>query len=126
MPIKTSVKYTDSLVAIAAIDFPTTVKFYRQLLQQEPSTYVDNFYAEFKLEQLKLALFKPKRGQEAEFAHSKGSGISLCLEVKDLQEAIAYWQEIGYPPPGAIITASHGQEIYAYDPAGNRIILHQA
>ncbi|MGL4621884.1 MAG: VOC family protein, partial [Chroococcidiopsis sp.] len=34
--------------------------------------------------------------------------------------------EIGCPPLGQIVTASHGREIYAYDPDGNRIILHQA
>ncbi|EDX77907.1 hypothetical protein MC7420_7645 [Coleofasciculus chthonoplastes PCC 7420] len=32
---------------------------------------------------------------------------------------------MGYPPPGEIIVASHGREIYAYDPNGNRLILHQ-
>ncbi len=25
-----------------------------------------------------------------------------------------------------LITASHGREIYAFDPAGNRLILHQS
>jgi hypothetical protein len=40
--------------------------------------------------------------------------------------AIATLTHLGYPPPGEIIEASHGREIYAYDPAKNRLILHQA
>ncbi|MBA2747243.1 MAG: hypothetical protein H0U45_00545 [Tatlockia sp.] len=52
--------------------------------------------------------------------------MSLCLEVEDLASAIAYLINIGYPPPGEIVTASHGKEIYACDPDGNRLILHQS
>jgi len=43
-----------------------------------------------------------------------------------LKEAIAYLTSLGYPPPGEITTASHGREIYAYDPMNNRLILHQS
>jgi hypothetical protein len=31
-----------------------------------------------------------------------------------------------YAPPGEITTASHGREIYAYDPNSNRLILHES
>jgi len=51
--------------------------------------------------------------------------MSLCLEVADLEGAIAHLTQLGYPPSGAIITASHGREVYAYDPDGNWLILHQ-
>ena len=51
---------------------------------------------------------------------------AVCLEVADLERAIACLSELGYSPPGEIITASHGREIYAYDPTGNRLILHQS
>ncbi|MHC5860203.1 VOC family protein [Nostoc sp.] len=54
------------------------------------------------------------------------SKISLCLEVSNLEDAIAHLTSLGYPPPGEISIASHGKEIYAYDPDGNRLILHQA
>ncbi|MEH2113797.1 VOC family protein [Nostoc sp.] len=54
------------------------------------------------------------------------SKISLCLEVSNLEDAIAHLTSLGYPPPGEISIASHGREIYAYDPDGNRLILHQA
>ena len=55
-----------------------------------------------------------------------GSRMSLCLEVTDLPMAIAHLTDMGYPPPGEIIAASHGTEIYAYDPDNNRLILHQS
>ncbi|MBD0267928.1 MAG: VOC family protein, partial [Cyanobacteria bacterium Co-bin8] len=47
-------------------------------------------------------------------------------EVVDLEGAIAHLTTLGYPPPGPVMIASHGREIYAYDPDGNRLILHQS
>nr|WP_289501139.1 hypothetical protein [Gloeocapsopsis sp. IPPAS B-1203] len=52
--------------------------------------------------------------------------MSLCLEVSDLENAVAHLTSLGYPPLGETLTASHGKEIYAYDPQGNRLILHQS
>lgn len=83
-------------------------------------------YAEFQLPSLKLGIFKPKQTHYLEFEHSTKSKMSLCLEVSNLEDAIAHLSVLGYPPPGQIITASHGREIYAYDPDGNRLILHQS
>ena len=100
------------------------VLFYTQLLTQ-PKLYIPNVYAEFQLPSLKLAIFKPKHTNQSEFENTCKSGMSLCLEVTDLENAIALVTTLGYPPPGEIITASHGREIYAYDPDGNRLIIHQ-
>ena len=75
---------------------------------------------------MRLGIFKPKASNQAEFINSTQSSMSLCLEVKDLEAAIAHLTKIGCPPPGQIVTASHGREIYAYDPDGNRIILHSS
>src|SRR5919199_1626300 len=96
-------QYTDAFVTLAAAEAETLVRFYSQLLAQEP---------------------KPNHLQE--FENSSQSSMSLCLEVDDLEDAIAHLTSIGYPPPGEITTASHGREIYAYDPVGNRLILHQS
>ncbi len=120
-----NIKYTDAFITIATIDINKTVEFYRQLLKLNPEPYIPNAYAEFRLEKLKLAIFNPKESNVIEFNNSKGSGLSICLEVVDLSKAIATLTAMGYPPPGEIITASHGREIYAYDPNGNRLILHQ-
>lgn len=116
-----------ALVTLAAVDIEKIVSFYTQLLNQEPSICIPNVYAEFQLPGVKLGIFRPKETHRQEFENShlaKGS-MSLCLEVSNLEGAIAHLTALGYPPSGEIITASHGREIYASDPAGNRLILHQ-
>ena len=118
-------KYSEVFVTIATENIEQLVSFYSQLLQKQPSHYRHGLYAEFDLEKLRLSIFKPKPQRQAEFVNS-GSSMSLCIEVEDLDRAIAYLSDLGYPPPGDIIEASHGQEVYAYDPANTRLILHQS
>lgn len=117
------IQIKETFVTIAGENLDSLVEFYQGLLGQAPQSYAPQRYAEFKLPGLKLALFKPKDAQE--FIASAGA-MSLCLEVEDLEGAIATLTKLGHQPPGDIICASHGQEIYAYDPAGNRLILHQS
>ncbi len=95
-------------------------------MQLNTKNYIPNTYGEFQLEKLRIAIFKPKEPHIIEFNNSKNSGLSICLEVVDLAKAIAKITAMGYPPPGEIITASHGREIYAYDPTDNRLILHES
>ncbi|MEH2086628.1 VOC family protein [Nostoc sp.] len=128
-------QYTNAFVTIASVNFEKLVNFYTKLLEQKPVSLVPNVYAEFNLVSMRLGIFKPKNTNESEFeamsddkllcVYAK-SKISLCLEVSNLEDAIAYLNALGYPPPGEISIASHGREIYAYDPDGNRLILHQA
>ena len=113
------------LVTISTDKVQLLANFYRQLLQQQPKIYRPPIYTEFKLENLRLAIFRPKAERLAEFVNYNSS-MSLCLEVENLDKAIAHISDLGYPPPGEIIEASHGREIYAYDPEGNRLILHQS
>jgi catechol 2,3-dioxygenase-like lactoylglutathione lyase family enzyme len=120
-----SLQITDSLVTVASTNLEKLVNFYTDLLSQQPRKYIPNVYAEFQLPGVKLGLFKPKPTHKGEFTNSTQSKMSLCLEVKNLENAIAHLIHLGYPPPGEITTASHGQEIYIYDTDGNRIILHQ-
>jgi predicted enzyme related to lactoylglutathione lyase len=117
---------TTALVTLATSDLEKLVSFYTNLWQQKPQNYRENVYAEFQLSDLRLGIFQPSKGNEAEFANGLNSEMSLCFEVQDLDAAIAHLTNIGYPPPGKIVTASHGREIYAYDPDGNRLIWHQA
>ncbi|QLE55031.1 VOC family protein [Nostoc sp. TCL26-01] len=119
-------EYTDTIVAIATLNIEKLVEFYTNLLGQEPITFIPNVYAEFKFNSWRLGIFQPQQTHESEFPHSDKNRISLCLEVSNLEEAIAHLTSIGFPPPGKIAIASHGKEIYAYDPDNNRIILHQA
>jgi predicted enzyme related to lactoylglutathione lyase len=117
--------YTQALVTIASVNLENLVSFYTELLEQNPASVIPDVYAEFQLPGVRLGIFQPHKNHRSEFANSAQSQISLCLEVSNLEVAIAHITNIGYPPPGEITTASHGREIYAYDPDGNRIILHQ-
>jgi predicted enzyme related to lactoylglutathione lyase len=119
-------KYTEAFVTLAASEFEMLVQFYTKFLALEAQVYLPNSYAEFQLMGLRLGIFKPKESHEQEFANTHKSSTSLCLKVENLENAIAYLTEIGYPPPGEIAIASHGREIYAYDPVGTRIILYQS
>jgi len=119
-------QYTDAFVTIATTDIENIVLFYTDFLGEKPIKLIPNVYGEFQLIGVKLGIFQPKKTNESEFINSLKSKISLCLEVSNLEDAIAHLTALGYPPPGKITTASHGREIYAYDPDGNRIILHQS
>jgi catechol 2,3-dioxygenase-like lactoylglutathione lyase family enzyme len=121
----TQLRCREAFVALATPNVETLVAFYQALLDQVPKPYQPSIYAEFALPGLRLGLFCPQADHGAEFAHAQGGTLSLCLEVTDLEGAIAHLSAIGHSPPGNITTASHGREIYAYDPDGNRLILHQ-
>lgn len=118
--------YNEAFLTIATDEWETVTGFYSQLLEQQPKPEIANSYAEFQLPGLRLGIFKPKPSHRQEFESNSSGAMSLCLEVDDLERAIAHLTTCGYPPPGEIATASHGREIYAYDPAGNRLILHQS
>ena len=114
-----------AFIALATAQLSRQVDFYNRFLKIAPTPYTAT-YAEFSLKGLRLAIFVPKADNAAEFAASRSGAMSVCLEVSDLKGAIAHLQAIGYPPPGNVLSSSHGQEIYAYDPDGNRLILHQS
>lgn len=120
-----TIQYTDAFLTIATRDIDKAIAFYSQLLNQQPQPYIPNVYAEFTLRSLRLAIFKPKKAHEFEFSDSRYSGMSICLEVVNLEATIEHLKEMGYPPLGEIQNTSHGREIYAYDPMNNRLILHQ-
>lgn len=112
-------------ITLASPHFEQLVTFYQGLLGIDPHPHLPDRYAEFQLPGLRLGLFCPQADHQAEFAAPSSGAMSLCLEVADLEAAIARLSDLGYPPPGPVITASHGREIYAYDPVGSRLILHQ-
>jgi predicted enzyme related to lactoylglutathione lyase len=118
--------YTTVFVALADVGDGLLVRFYQHLLQQDPIVHVPNVYAEFQLAGLRLGIFQPKASHQAEFDHGSSGSMSLCFEVTDLESAIDRLAAIGYPVTREITVASHGREVYAYDPAGNRLILHEA
>ncbi|NES94508.1 MAG: VOC family protein [Desertifilum sp. SIO1I2] len=113
-------------MVVAARNWQSLVSFYGQLLNQSPQPCIANVYAEFQLPGLRLGIFEPKASDKGEFAGFTSGSMSLCLEVEHLESAIAHLTNLGYPPMGEIIQASHGREVYASDPEGNRLILHEA
>lgn len=117
---------TSAFITLASERFEDLVDFYSALLGQGAEPYQRDRYAEFQLPGLRLAIFRPKPDQAEQFNASTSGAMSLCLEVVALEAAIARLTDLGYPPPGPVLTASHGREVYACDPDGNRLILHQS
>ena len=120
-----SVALKSIFLALSSLKLDPQVSFYSAFLQIAPSVKTDS-YAEFVLPGMRIAIFVPKADSAYEFAAKSSGPMSLCLEVEDLERAIAHLKSIGHAPPGNIMHTSHGQEIYAYDPDGNRLILHQS
>ena len=118
-------QYKTAFLTIASQNLETLVTFYKLLLEQSPDPYLPNKYAEFQLQGgLTLGIFQPKETHNNQFSQPEKSAMSLCIEVSNLESAIAQISSLGYPPTSQMVTASHGKEIYAYDPDGNRLILH--
>ena len=86
-------------VALAANDFAAVVEFYHHVFEAEPTAHMPDRYAEFRLSGIKLGIFKPQPSHVDEFAQSSGAGLSLCVEVSDLDSAIAHLEHLGYQPP---------------------------
>lgn len=125
MTIHMVLQCTSAFVTLTSVDIELLIRFYTNLLGQEPEPHIPNIYAEFHLPCLRLGIFRPKQTHQQEFQNQYQCAMSLCLEVRDLESAITHLTALDYPPPGEILTAPHGREIYAYDPAGNRLILYQ-
>ncbi len=118
---------TEAFVALGSIDLDKLVIFYTQLFGQNPQPYQPKIYAEYHLPGLRLAIFVPKPDHELEFGQSRQSktgSMSICLQVSDLEQVIRELEVMSYPL-GNIITASHGRELYIYDPDGNRLIFYE-
>ncbi|MBK4731816.1 VOC family protein [Oxynema sp. CENA135] len=120
-----ALNYRKVWMAIAVIDFEPVVEFYQILLDRPPHPYIHGVYAEFELTGMRLGIFKPKSTHESEFETIEKSAMSLCFAVDDLDEAIGQLNALGYPPVSKVEESSHGREIYARDPAGNRLILYE-
>ncbi|XTZ11123.1 MAG: hypothetical protein ACQZ3N_04585 [cyanobacterium endosymbiont of Rhopalodia yunnanensis] len=51
--------------------------------------------------------------------------MSLCLEIENLETAITCLNSLKPELSNSITLASHDKKIYAYNPAKNKLILHQ-
>ncbi|MEM9090238.1 MAG: VOC family protein [Cyanobacteria bacterium P01_F01_bin.53] len=120
-----NVFHTEAFVALASSQVESLTAFYSAVFQIEPVLNTPA-YAEFRLAGLRIAIFVPKADNADEFSAKSSGPMSLCIEVNDLASEIAHLTTLGHAPPGEIMHTSHGQEIYAYDPDGNRLIFHQS
>jgi predicted enzyme related to lactoylglutathione lyase len=118
-------QYSEVYLALASRHVDALANFYGRLLGQTPEPWMPSRYAELRWPGLKLAIFCPGADHHDEFLATTNAAISLCIEVEELEEAIATLQSLGQAPTSPIINASHGREIYVRDPDGNRLILHQ-
>jgi hypothetical protein len=118
-----------AFVTLATTNFEALIGFYQLLLERSPHPYIPQVYAEFQLPDLRLGIFQPKQSHSSEFAN-QFSSMSLCLEVENLEATIAeispILSQFDGSRLGEIAIASHGKEIYVYDPDGNRLILHES
>lgn len=121
-----SLHYQRAWITLAPKNFSKACEFYSQLFGKPPDqTLIRSdqlIYAEFHLTGFNLGIYAPKSHPEP----SGYSPLSMCFQVDDLESSIAHITNLGYPPPGEIVIASHGREVYAFDPDGNRLILYQA
>jgi predicted enzyme related to lactoylglutathione lyase len=115
--------YRRAFITIAAQNWQQSVTFYQTLCQTPPLTYQADRYAEFDLAGLRIGIYRPKAAEIV--SPQPYPLLSLCLEVSSLEAAIAHLTDSGYPVPAGIQTISHGREVYAYDPDGNRLILYE-
>lgn len=113
-----------ALGSIAPDKLDNLVTFYTRLLGQKPQPHQPGTYAEFRLPGLRLAIFLPKIDRQTEFQQTKAGSMSICIQVQSLTEVIEDLEIMAHPVSN-IITASHGRELYTYDPDGNRLIFYQ-
>jgi predicted enzyme related to lactoylglutathione lyase len=115
--------FARAFVSIAAIDWHKSVAFYQALSQAPPIVLMADRYAEFELAGLRIGIYSPRRIEQVfPDPHPR---LSLCLEVRRLEAALEHLRDLGELIPSGIHQVSHGREVYAYDPDGNRLILYE-
>ncbi len=115
--------FTRAFVSIAAIDWQKSVTFYQALTQAPPIVLMADRYAEFELAGLRIGIYRPKVAEQV--FPNPHPRLSLCLEVRPLEAALEHLRDLGESIPSGIHHVSHGREVYAYDPDGNRLILYE-
>ena len=125
MAVTLNFKTSEVFIALASKNVKKQVAFYSELLQTKPTVNTPS-YAELSISNVKIAIFQPSADNASEFAAVSSGAMSFCLEIDNLDAVVSYLTDLGYSIPREIMQTSHGREIYAYDPDGNRVILHQS
>ncbi len=95
-----------------------TVAFYKTYLKLQVITSLE-WFTEFKLnETSRLSVANEAR---TSIDSSDGKGITITMEVDDIESTHSYLQEAGVHPAEIIDHAWGSRVIYLYDPEGNRL-----
>jgi catechol 2,3-dioxygenase-like lactoylglutathione lyase family enzyme len=113
---------TRACMTIATSHWQQSIAFYQTLLGLDPHAHQPDRYAEFRLPDLTLVLYSPKSQEQSH--PDPYPSLSLCLYVQDLDQAATILTSMGQADL-VMQTSSHGREIYAADPDGNRVILYE-
>ncbi|OUC15914.1 MAG: hypothetical protein B0A82_04350 [Alkalinema sp. CACIAM 70d] len=123
------IRYDSAWVTIAVTDLSGAQQFYQALFACEPSRVLPDRYVEFQLAGLRLGIYRPTKfpisaSETSAIAALPQASMSLCFQVQDLDVTLAQLNQLQVPHD-AVAIASHGREVYAYDPNGNRLIFYQ-
>ena len=95
-----------------------TVTFYRTQLNLQIATSLE-WFVEFKLnETSRLSIANAAR---TSIDSCDGKGVTITLEVDDLEMTHSYLKEAGLNPTPIMDHAWGARVIYIYDPEGNRL-----
>jgi len=117
--------YQKVLISVGTKKIEQCISFYRAFLGISPSIYKESTYAEFQLEGLILAIFKPRVEEDENFSNQDNRApLSICLQVDNLELTLLNLNNLGFVSPLKVDSASNIREAHFYDPAGSRIILY--
>jgi predicted enzyme related to lactoylglutathione lyase len=95
-----------------------TVNFYQAQLQLQVTTALD-WFVEFRLnETARLSIADAAR---TSMESCDGKGITLTMEVDDIESTHSYLEEAGLHPPAIRDHAWGARVFFIYDPEGNRL-----
>lgn len=99
-----------------------TVRFYRDCLRL-PVLFEADWFVEFSLTSTaRLSLADEKR---ASVKSARGKGITLTMEVDDIQAVRAVLQQAGLRPTDIETHVWQALVFYAFDPEGHRLEIWQ-
>jgi len=100
-----------------------TVAFYKTQLRFRVTVALE-WFVEFKLnETARLSVADAAR---TSMESCEGKGITLTMEVDDIESTHVYLEKAGLNPPAIRDHAWGARVIYIYDPEGNRLEFWQA
>ncbi|MGK7908110.1 MAG: VOC family protein [Synechococcus sp.] len=108
------------LLSIATPNLEDMRAFYCALLEVEPAVELEGGYLEFRLQGLRLGLYRSKN---PDYRACRGAS-SICLQVTDL-DAVLELAVLDGVQISQERVESHGREVDFCDPDGNRVVVHE-